>query len=375
MKKKHSPDPAYLAAQWMSMEIISDLFASTRSGQLPQKLTEELREFTGARTVLLLIHPDSPGSHEILYVCPPRRASLFSTGILDLFCPDCTPEELPPIPADLPTGHFLREPLLQVGIESLLRFPLHAAGELVGSLILFDMPEPARIDELSKAIQSLSPLIAMALKNALSHQRIEMQAQELEKQARELERRVAERTAELEEANKALRESEGRLHRAVICSPFPIMIHAEDGEVLMISDVWTEITGYSRGDIPTIGAWTEQAYGQRKPFVQEDINRLYGLTEKIKEGEYVIRTKSGDRCMWDFMSAPLGALSDGRRIAISMATDITQRKQAEEALLLTRFSIEHASDAIFWIMPDSRIVDINEAACRSLVTPGRSYCN
>ena len=46
--------------------------------------------------------------------------------------------------------------------------------------------------------------------------------------------------------------------------------------------------------------------------------------------------------------------------------DITERKQAEEALLLTRFSVEHASEALFWMTPDARVVDVNEAACRFL---------
>jgi signal transduction histidine kinase len=56
---------------------------------------------------------------------------------------------------------------------------------------------------------------------------------------------------------------------------------------------------------------------------------LYGLEEKIKEGEYVIRTKSGSLSIWDFMSASLGQLPDGRRMAISMAMDITERKRTE----------------------------------------------
>ncbi len=45
--------------------------------------------------------------------------------------------------------------------------------------------------------------------------------------------------------------------------------------------------------------------------------------------------------------------------------DITQRKQAEEGLLLAQFSIEHASDAIAWLDFNGRIVYVNEAACRS----------
>ncbi|MBP7483625.1 MAG: diguanylate cyclase, partial [Lacunisphaera sp.] len=46
--------------------------------------------------------------------------------------------------------------------------------------------------------------------------------------------------------------------------------------------------------------------------------------------------------------------------------DITERKAMQEGLHMTRFSVEAASDAIFWINPDGRIVDVNAAACRML---------
>ena len=40
--------------------------------------------------------------------------------------------------------------------------------------------------------------------------------------------------------------------------------------------------------------------------------------------------RSGGRLVWEFSSAPLGRLSDGRRLVITMANDITGRKQVEE---------------------------------------------
>jgi len=49
--------------------------------------------------------------------------------------------------------------------------------------------------------------------------------------------------------------------------------------------------------------------------------------------------------------------------------DITERKLAEEALLLTRFSMEHASEGLLWTTPDARIVDVNEAMCSFLGYP------
>ena len=150
-------------------------------------------------------------------------------------------------------------------------------------------------------------------------------------------------------AEEALRESEGRLRRAILFAPFPLMVHAEDGEVLMISSAWTEISGYSHAEIPTVGDWTERAYGTRQHVVQETVDRLYGLTEKVSEGEYEIRTRLGEQRTWDFISAPLGALPDGRRLVMSMAVDITERKRREEELKrrndeLTRFTYTVSHD-------------------------------
>ncbi len=148
---------------------------------------------------------------------------------------------------------------------------------------------------------------------------------ELRRAHDELELRVQERTA-------ALSESEERLRRAVVDAPFPIMIHAEDGQVILTSRTWTTLTGYTPDQIPTIADWTERAYGTRKTLVQADIDRLYGLPERIDEGEYEITARNGRILTWAFSSAPLGRLPDGRRMVISMAMDVTERKRAEVAL-------------------------------------------
>ncbi|HEY9708345.1 MAG TPA: PAS domain S-box protein, partial [Oculatellaceae cyanobacterium] len=158
-----------------------------------------------------------------------------------------------------------------------------------------------------------------------------------------LELRVEERTAALREANhalrteiierkrveEALRESEERFRRAMVDAPFPMMIHAEDGEVLQINQVWTTLTGYTHDEIPTIAEWTAKAYGGQDNLVRSLIDRLYNLNDRVHEGEFLIAIKDGTNRIWQFSSAPLGQLPDGRRITISMATDITERKQAE----------------------------------------------
>ncbi len=131
---------------------------------------------------------------------------------------------------------------------------------------------------------------------------------------------------------RAARESEERFHRAISQAPFPIMLHAEDGEVLVINEVWTEITGYSHDDIPTIADWTERAYGERMDLVRERIERLHELDGRVDEGEYEVTTADGGTRVWHFHSAPLGELPDGRRLIHSAAMDVTERKRAEQAV-------------------------------------------
>jgi two-component system cell cycle sensor histidine kinase/response regulator CckA len=44
--------------------------------------------------------------------------------------------------------------------------------------------------------------------------------------------------------------------------------------------------------------------------------------------------------------------------------DIAGRKQVEERLQKMRFCVDHASDAMFWISPEGRLLYVNAAACR-----------
>ena len=144
----------------------------------------------------------------------------------------------------------------------------------------------------------------------------------------------------------SLRDSESRLRDSILSSPNPIMIHAENGEVLMLSNAWTAITGYRQEDIPTTKHWIEKAFGVKAKILTAHFNEQYGLQEVRKEGEYEIRTASGDSRVWNFQSQPLRKLPDGRRVVLSQATDITEHKQAELESQILAAIIRSSDDAI-----------------------------
>jgi PAS domain S-box-containing protein len=134
------------------------------------------------------------------------------------------------------------------------------------------------------------------------------------------------------QAQRALAESEARFRRAVMEAPFPMILHAEDGEILQINRVWTELTGYTPKELPTIEAWLERAYGKDAPVILESVKRLFDLGGRVDEGEFEVRTRSGEVRTWAFSSAPLGRLPDGRRVVLSMAVDVTERRELEAEL-------------------------------------------
>ena len=46
--------------------------------------------------------------------------------------------------------------------------------------------------------------------------------------------------------------------------------------------------------------------------------------------------------------------------------DITSQHQAEEALQLTRFTVDNVADAVYWINKEAKFIDVNESACRQI---------
>lgn len=166
-----------------------------------------------------------------------------------------------------------------------------------------------------------------------------------------------------------LENSEMRFRKAVEEAPLPSIIFAEDGEVLSISQTWLDITGYTRKQLKTLDSWTERAYGERKQAVRAVIDRVFELTSRVDEGEFTIRCADGTPRIWAFSSTPLGRSSDGRRVAISIATDMTVFHQNAQMLHESqeryRLLVEQSPYAI-GVHQDGGMVFANSSAARLL---------
>ena len=127
--------------------------------------------------------------------------------------------------------------------------------------------------------------------------------------------------------NEEIKRREKLFTNAVSEAPYPIMIHSEDGEVKIINKAWTKKSGYNNNDIVELEDWFQHAYGERKNVVKNYVDKLYDKNETINDGEFEIKTKTGEKRIWDFSSAPLGKDENENRLIMSMAVDVTERKQ------------------------------------------------
>lgn len=154
---------------------------------------------------------------------------------------------------------------------------------------------------------------------------------------------LAERTA----AERSLRESETRLRSAVQSAPYPLMLHAEDGEILQLSQAWTSLTGYIATEMASTGEWAKRALG-------DDVNGHFlidGDANELEEGDSVelgerqVKIADGTERTWDFHRVALGSLPDGRRLSLTAAVDVTEYRELVESERAAREEAEAANAA------------------------------
>ena len=144
---------------------------------------------------------------------------------------------------------------------------------------------------------------------------------------------------ERKRAEATLAACEARFRGALAQAPFPVMLWAEDGEVLQLSAAWGEMqratTRRPCGPSPT-GPSAPGATAAAPPRGGRAAARAGRRLELGAHGRHRL---GRDRRVWQPAAAPLGRDERGRRLVVTMAADVTARKEAEDALRRLAFGL------------------------------------
>lgn len=186
------PDPAFST---MTLHMMSHLLShADKPSDLSEYLTESIREFIGARCVLLVQHPHagSGNSHRIVGVKPSRcrvwAESSDAQRLYDTVCSLSAPQVW--LTADTSE---IAEVLRGEGFASSLAIPLSVGVFRMGTLLVLGLSDETQthLDQELQLLTSLSTLVALVLRNAFLYE--------------DQERIIQERTVDLKKANERLR--------------------------------------------------------------------------------------------------------------------------------------------------------------------------
>ena len=138
------------------------------------------------------------------------------------------------------------------------------------------------------------------------------------------------------------------------------------GRVAFMSPNIEKLSGYTHAEIVQRGAG-----GFFHSIHPDDVAKVRGALELLfskgqpYDVECRVRRKTGE-WIWVHDRAVATYEKNGVRYADGLVSNITDRKQMEEVLNFTQFSIDWAAEAIFWVDPRGSFLYVNKAACRSL---------
>jgi diguanylate cyclase (GGDEF)-like protein/PAS domain S-box-containing protein len=171
---------------------------------------------------------------------------------------------------------------------------------------------------------------------------------------------------EARKAQEALLESEVRFRTILQTIPsVAVQGYAQDGTTRYWNTASERLYGYRAEEAIGRNLLETIIPPEMRSGVREAMRQMFASGQPIPAGELSLMRKDGSRV--DVFSSHAHVHVPGQAPEMfCLDIDLTERKRLEEALRFTRTSVEAASDAIFWITSDARIVDVNAAACRSL---------
>lgn len=343
----------------MAMDILSNVLSrADNPGDLGTYLTEEIRDLTGARCVLLLqcLNTEAVTAHRVVSVNPLRmREWAESQAENRLYeCVHRVPAkqlwrgEEPAEIAGLLRGE---------GFELSMVFPLNAGEFRVGAMLVLGLPDEEHITSMLSLLDNLFAIVALVLRNAFIYEKQE----------------------------QVIREREDDLRRITLFqrtildnAPYGIVSTTPEGIVTSFNPAVERMLGYTADEM--VGKQTPACWHDPEEVTRHALRLSEELGETITPGFEVFAARARRNLLeeneWTFIC------KDGRRIPVNlsitalrdeeghitgfvgMGYDLTERKRAEEALRRSeerhRAILQTAMDGFWLVDAQGRLVEVNE---------------
>ncbi len=176
---------------------------------------------------------------------------------------------------------------------------------------------------------------------------------------------VARDITERKEAEEALKNSEEKFRALFENTNDAIFIHDRGSQFIEVNQTACERLGYTREELLKLTPKDITPPGY-KIDIQANIKTLHEKGKLMIEAEHI--TKDGNIVPIEISSRVFKF--GGKNTIISVARDITERKEAEEALKNSeekfRALFENTNDAIFIHDRGSQFIEVNQTACERL---------
>jgi len=120
--------------------------------------------------------------------------------------------------------------------------------------------------------------------------------------------------------------------QALCNAPVPVLVACDDGRLLIVNHAFRKTTGLSHKDIPTIEAWAGHILNDSADGDETHLSRLFEPEKVLSPSRISLKSTAGQPLIWELFNAPLGRTTDGHRMAVIIASDVTQTVEYERHL-------------------------------------------
>lgn len=166
---------------------------------------------------------------------------------------------------------------------------------------------------------------------------------------------------------KAISESEFFLHKSQSVARIGSYSLDIKTGLFTTSQTLDEILGINVGYPKDLAGWTALIRPDHRVQMLRYMTQHVIIEHNRFDYEYPGIRPSDKEERWYHGLGEVELDENGRTIRlVGTVQDITERHRAEEALQLTRYSVDNVADAVYWINKDAQFIDVNETACHIL---------